>query len=32
MRDILQAISDHPFAFAVLGLGIWMIVTGWRRR
>jgi len=32
MRDILQAIADHPWAFAGLVFGIYVIMPEWRRR
>lgn len=32
MRDILQAIADHPWAFAALVFGIWLIMPGWGPR
>jgi hypothetical protein len=32
MRDILQAIADHPWAFAALVLGIYIIMPEWRRK
>ena len=32
MSDILQAIADHPWAFAALVFGIWIVMPEWRRR
>jgi len=32
MRETLQAIADHPWAFAALVFGIWLVVPEWKQK